>query len=116
MISMEPGWYMIGDPCYVVPSDDWVPLLEKSDYFRKPVGTTPDGKYVVAFGTEYGDGIYSDNEGNAYSVDAGIIGIVNVDDFDDDNDLMTVHEFVEPFTCYKDGPVLHFGHIIIDTD
>ena len=67
----------------------------------------------------YGDGIYSDQFDNSYSVDAGLIGCIKVDDIidpDASTDLGAVVEFYEAFECFSDNGVLHFGHVSIDTD
>lgn len=84
-VTIPAGTYFLGDPCYVVPDEDWMPLLESCRYFGlsdpdlpgvpSPVGTTPSGIQVVAFSTAYGDGTYVDQRGWEYSVDAGLIGL-----------------------------------------
>jgi hypothetical protein len=108
--------YLIGDPCYVVPSEEWEGLLESSDFFRKPVGYTSSGKQVMAFHTAHGDGYYFDNMGNSYSVDAGVIGIMEAEDFKDPDDMMTVHMFDKLPECHANDGVLYFGDVIINTD
>jgi len=117
MITLPAGKYVIVDPCYVVPDDDWMPLLDSAKFFDDDVaeGWTPDGKHVVGFGTAYGDGFYADNQGGGYGVDAGLIGIVRAEDFDGAEWEGCLYEFDQPFECYSEDGVLHFGHVVIDT-
>ena len=74
-VVVPAGKYVLGDPCYSVPDEDWHMLLESCEYFEKPIGTV-NGVQVLAFRTMYGDGEYKDNMGNKYGVDAGLIGLV----------------------------------------
>lgn len=81
-VKVPPGTYFLGDPCYAVPNDEWMHLLESCGYFDcnsdgegGPVGTTPEGDKVLAFGTAYGDGVYVDDRGHQFPVDAGLIGL-----------------------------------------
>ena len=67
----------------------------------------------------HGDGVYSDQFNNSYPVDAGLIGCIKIDDIIDpkaDTSLGATIYFDEPFECFSDNGVLHFGHISIDTD
>lgn len=125
--ELAPGRYVIGDPCYNVPKHHWGSLLESCDYFEQSAlgyyDTDPTLEkdhrrvYVIALSTRYGDGLYVDNQGHRYGVDAGLIGIIHADDLDEiDTDLSRVVEFDKPFRVYESEPgVLHFGHITIDT-
>ena len=120
-VLVPAGQYVIGDPCYAVPDDDWLPLLETCDYFRSPIGYVKDGiqKFaVLAFGTKWGDGCYAGTDGREYGVDAGLLGLVPVDIVKD----LPEHEgfivtFDKPTLCMDDGSgKLRFGNIVIDTD
>lgn len=75
------GTYFIGDNGYLASEngkawDAWVSIAdEMSDGFSKPIsGACYNEYYVVGSNTAYGDGTYSDNHGNKYSVDSGMIG------------------------------------------
>ena len=88
--TLGPGEYIVGDPSYFVPNDKWDEVLQSSKFFNaeddgSALGhfTDKDGKQVavIAFGTVYGDGEYSDEYGHLFPVDAGLIGIGLVEDF-----------------------------------
>jgi hypothetical protein len=123
-VTVPAGQYVIGDPCYAVPDQYWLPLLDSCDYFRSPVGWfsrtgySTDKNYVLAFGTKWGDGCYLGTDGNEYPVDAGLIGLVPFNVVED----LSQHEknivtFDRPTLCINDGSGrLRFGHITIDTD
>ena len=124
-VIVPKGSYVIGDPCYAVPDDDWFPLLKSCNYFEDPIGTVKNGTQsfsVLAFGTKWGDGCYRGSDGNVYPVDAGLIGLVPVEmveelaDHDGDYDGVIV-KFDRDTLCVNDGSgKLKFGHITIDTD
>jgi hypothetical protein len=120
-VLVPAGQYVIGDPCYAVPDEDWLPLLETCNYFNNPIGYVQgiDQKYfVLAFGTKWGDGCYRGTDGNEYPVDAGLLGLVPFNVVED----LSEHEgFIVTFDketlCVDDGSgKLKFGHITIDTD
>jgi hypothetical protein len=78
--DLAAGEYWIGDPCYAFENhDDWLELLANSDCLENPEALIErHGKThrVLACSTMYGDGIYEDNGGYDYPVDAGLIGIM----------------------------------------
>lgn len=112
------GIYRIGDPCYSVgPQHDWMDWLERayraggSEFMSSdfsPVGLLADisGKPVLGFGTMCGDGLYMDQHGNRYAVDAGLIGLVPVDLPDAQeswgNEAWHVIEFTSEVRCRRD--------------
>jgi hypothetical protein len=129
-VSLPPGRYVIADPCYHVPEDEWASVLETSNYFnmvdhagerrgkcwttfRKPDGT--EG-FVAAWDTKSGDGEYRDQEGRKYGVDAGMIGIIPLADCDFDPSLGHIVNFDTQFRCWEQDGVIHFGRVAIDTD
>ena len=75
--NIPAGTYYVGDPCYVFnnsdKADSWSKIIEISDCFDIP-NIEFKGKPVIAFGTKFGDGTYSDG----FSVDSGLIGIVDI--------------------------------------
>lgn len=75
------GEYFLGDPCYAVPRDDWMPWLEAADFRNNDlltlVAAVPSsGAWVVGFNTQDGDGVYPGTDERNYAVDAGLIGLV----------------------------------------
>lgn len=122
-VEVPAGKYILGDPCYAIPDDEWLDLLDTCDYFNTPIGTLRkrQGTFrVVAFSTRWGDGCYEGTDGKMYPVDAGLIGLVPVEVVGMDalrKDLCNVVTFDKPTKCSSDGEgKLRFGHITIDTD
>ncbi len=126
-ITMPAGKYFVGDPCFVVKDEMWMDWLKAADYThnRHLVADTPDGYQVVGFNTAHGDGIYYDQFGTQYGVDAGLIGLVpyehnpehisaEVEKFSIRCHLVT---FDSPFVASVDeNGNMQFGHITIITD
>jgi len=128
---MPAGTYYVGDLCYL--------LTDKTDkvYDDLVLGFDNDGKAVdikagrrkvfSAFyaNTAHGDGQYSDNIGNKYSVDAGILGVVQLLSADliaqakklDADGHAKVILFPEDFRVDRDEDgTFTFGHLTIVTD
>jgi len=121
-VTVPAGRYFLGDPCYAVPNDYWMPLLESCDFFEgSPIGQA-NGSQVLAFGTAWGDGNYNDQHGNSYPVDAGLIGLTPIalaqqrDDFDKLESLGRFVDLDSPTACTKAEGVLTFGNLTINTD
>jgi len=127
-VTVPAGTYFVGDPCYAVPPEDWMPLLEQTNFFDayhegkgSPVGEIR-GLFVLGFGTKYGDGSYEDQLGHVYGVDAGMIGLTDVRLIDPENNSTAyggrIVTFERDFEASEDldSGVLTFGHITIDTD
>lgn len=110
------GTYFIGDPCYVYDKDKWdsycCKLFDSDGFFEI------NGVKLCAFNTAYGDGTYADASGSEYPVDAGLIGATHISAVlqSDYEELGLVVTFANDFGCSKNGSVLNFGHISIDTD
>jgi hypothetical protein len=126
-VTMPPDTYWVGDPCYGVPESLWMPWLEAADYKneRRFLIADIDGKPVLGVGTAHGDGVYYDQAGFAYGVDAGLIGLVPVGIEDPKhNNLYTLFGcqqvvFPQEFKCsYNecDEGAIWLGHICIKTD
>ncbi len=124
--SFKPGWYYIGDPCYAVKNTNWMPLLEKSNYFDCPSQENPDGKNqwygeyneqpMFAAGTACGDGCYTDQAGREYGVDAGLIGIIPIGAADGDSmHGGEIIEFETDFEVSAEDGYFKFGHVVIET-
>lgn len=131
-VRMPAGTYIVGDPCYNVPDDQWSSWLAAADPEVFGPGSSShdckrvliaevNGHPVLGIGTAHGDGQYLDTNSNRYPVDAGLIGLVPVElvaEAGDTlrDDLGVVRTFERPFDCsYEDG-VIVLGNIRIDTD
>lgn len=77
-VRVPAGTYFVGDPCYAIPVEKWIVWLEDSLYATEPyvLDGTVEGHRAVGVSTFHGDGHYSDNRGNRYSVDSGLLGVV----------------------------------------
>jgi hypothetical protein len=125
-VVVQAGTYVLGDPCYAVPNEYWDDLLRSCNFFLdSPIGqvTTKDGdEYrVLGFGTMWGDGVYLDQRGAQYPVDAGLIGLVPVGLVDiEEVKAQGLHlvVFDKPVICSRDPEtgVLTFGSYRIETN
>jgi hypothetical protein len=122
---MPAGKYYIGDLCYVMADEEWreiCNIIIKEPHILDGEFELPDGRRFAIYSTAYGDGTYHDQHGHAYSVDAGSIGCIRLDDikyvdnFDQFLDLGAIQEFAEPFVTGSQGGQLQFGHVVIETD
>ena len=85
LVTLDAGDYWLGDPCYVIREEHWMPWLEATDYRTQTnmIGEIPGTDHeAVGFSTSYGDGVYpltvNDEEVFELPVDAGMIGFVPV--------------------------------------
>jgi len=119
VVSVRPGKYWLGDPCYSVPDSLWESLLASCRFFEHPVGevTTDAGDTykVLAFRTKFGDGVYEDQDGNEFPVDAGLIGLIPVGLAKEKPFGSTLVEFKGETKCFKSDGVLTFGKYAINT-
>lgn len=122
-VTVPAGTYFLGDPCYAIPEQDWMPLLESCGYFADRAVGEVHGHQVLAFGTRWGDGTYYDTDEREYSVDAGLIGLVPQDLYagTERYDLGTLGQvvtFAQDVTASTDATsgLLVFGPHKIDTD
>jgi hypothetical protein len=118
-MTMPAGEYIISDLCYVM-HPDWSEVCDI--LFSHPTGgefKLSNGVRFAIYNTKYGDGSYFDDEGNEYSVDAGVIGCILLSDINDPDKWLGGgyrFEFDEEFETFeKDGKIV-FGGIVIDTD
>lgn len=96
------GEYYIGDLCYVLPDELYHGVW--GDKFGYETGYFTDGKNAFAMHhTSWGDGSYEDEEGNKYSVDAGIIGIAPAALLKSRNEPGRFITFTEPVTFRTEG-------------
>lgn len=117
--TLPAGRYWIGDPCYAYEDHGvWMALLESADYTgsHRILDAEVPGERFLASGTAFGDGVYLDEDGNEYGVDAGLLGAVPAKDGQRVPSGMREVEFTEPFEVgYAEGKIA-IGHIVIDTD
>jgi hypothetical protein len=97
-VKLPPGKYYIGDLCYIMDDD-----VEGNPYDNVFGGTgysaglytkENKGSFYVA-NTAYGDGAYKGSNQVEYGVDAGIIGIVNMNLIKEEEVVMEGKEFIE---------------------
>ena len=126
-VSMPAGKYYLGDPCYLIPDNDWMAWLEAADYTKQLtlVATVPNTDFVaMGFSTAYGDGTYplttpNGDEDGFIPVDAGLIGLVPFDSVDKPSyydGSYRVVEFDSDIVCTVDQGILDFGGYVVDTD
>lgn len=118
------GTYWIGDPCYTIPTDEWMEWLDAADYTSPSnvlEARLDDNRYALALSTAYGDGEYLDQDRRNYGVDAGLIGVVSItwpevrEAFEKEGMRYLVTFDTEVEARYDDG-LLTFGHIAIETN
>ena len=123
-VTMAPGRYYLGDPCYVFPESgrQWDNFCDERR--RRNDGIVViDGHRIVAFSTDRGDGVYEEKDGRAVcAVESGMIGLVPVAFFGHDeyrrggaDAAGIVIEFGRSFECSAKRGVLTFGEYVIDT-
>jgi len=118
-VMVPAGKYWLCDPCYAVPSERRMDLLNSCKFFEYPVGVVKandDKNYsVLGFGTAYGDGVYHDQFGNSFPVDAGLIGLTPVGLYEGEPFGAVLVEFTEETSCWCYEGVLNFGEHRINT-
>jgi hypothetical protein len=128
-MTMPAGKYYIGDLCYVMPDEDWEQLCILTAPRMGTWGKSTQGEFELADGrrfacydTKWGDGVYHDEIGHSYSVDAGVIGCIKledikyVDNYDQFLDVGAIVEFDEPFVTSEHEGQIQFGYIIVETN
>lgn len=111
------GKYFVGDLCYVMTNEQWDRVC-MHDIIE---GITDTGLNFAIESTMYGDGTYSDQFCNSYSVDSGTIGCIQWDESLTHKygarlrELGAIVDFDKDFEVYKSSGMIHIGHIGIDT-
>lgn len=115
------GTYYLGDLCYVM-HKEWTEVCEiiiRGNDCIEGVFELNDGREFGLWNTAYGDGMYLDNIGREYPVDAGLIGIIAVEDIDesekDNLSLGNVIQFDNSFRVMCSNGLFEFGDVRIDT-
>lgn len=125
-MTMPAGKYWVGDLCYVL-HEAWDECCDLFFLNRKDGGCNEgefqlkDGRRFVSINTAYGDGSYYDQFGQRYTVDAGLIGCILLNDIDlgtSDNYFNggNIIDFPSDFDCTYDHGLINIGHIRIETD
>jgi len=130
-MSMPAGKYYIGDLCYVMSDDEWEEFCSITIDGQKVIDgefQLSDGRRFATYCTAFGDGVYHDQYGHSYSVDAGLIGCILIDDIHIEKyeksllDLGSIMEFDNSFaTSGGRGDegwegLIQFGHVMIETN
>jgi hypothetical protein len=127
---MPAGKYYVGDLCYVMTDEEWrefCDLTLKGNSVIDGEFNLKDGRRFATYCTKHGDGIYYDQYGHMFSVDAGLIGCILVSDIKANKyvPLLDVGVFEEFGTDFVTGGgrnlspdwggTIQFGHIAIET-
>ena len=121
--TVPAGKYVLSDPCYAAPKDQFGKLLEKMNY-EDGLNVYDNGAITVMLDTANGDGTYQDQHGRSFPVDSGTIGLTPLIEnwtcleagiFSIDKGMYIV-EFAEETVCTSNEGVLTFGEIRIDTN
>ena len=125
--TLPAGTYIVGDPCYTFENHgDWIKLLESGGLGSKeglprimecevPANELRKGLSFVASGTAFGDGVFEDQFGNSYGVDAGLIGVVPAKFYLLGSSGNHLVEFDSPFTVAYEQGTITIGHLRIET-
>ena len=127
---MQAGKYYVGDLCYVMTNDEWdefCSITIKEHTCLDGEFQFADGRKFATYGTMWGDGTYRDNYGHRYSVDAGLIGCIRVEDiraskYADISKLGAIVEFETDFVTsggrnhFDWEGTIQFGRIAIETN
>jgi len=125
---MQAGKYYVGDLCYVMTNAEWDEFLDltcEGPRINDGEFQFKDGRRFASYSTMYGDGAYSDQYGNEYGVDAGLIGCIRVEDISPEKldcvCMGAVHEFDTDFVTgggrgeYNWAGTIQFGRVAIET-
>lgn len=140
--ELKAGKYLVIDPCYCVPDEDWSDLCACFEYvgFKKQKGNcsslTPvdqreglemfyKGQRFVVIGTAHGDGGFSLKQSGRHiaelSVDAGLLSVIPLElaqswpEFNEKNDLGAIIEVKYNTTLTANGGDFKFGQFSVKT-
>lgn len=105
-ISSARGFY-VGDICYALNDRIYDELWGDELEYKDGVHTVPDdsllpgsaGFSFAVSSTAYGDGVYRDQKGRKYCVDAGVIGAIPLELVDPEKNTYGGHVFKNPGIC-----------------
>lgn len=129
-MTMPAGRYYVGDLCYVMTDAEWDEFCNitiQGDDLLDGEFQFADGRRFASYGTKWGDGCYRDQYGREYSVDAGLIGCIRVEDirankYEDIESLGVITDVSTDFVTGggRDDPnwagTIQFGSIAIETN
>lgn len=79
MIKSEINKFYIGDPCYVLGDQIYFDIWDKKFHFNDGYIEVKKNLGFEVHGTCYGDGEYTDEQGNKYPVDSGTLAVIPVE-------------------------------------
>ena len=91
-VTMNTNAVFIGDICYALKDEIYKNVWGDQLDYKDGVIASGDEVYAVVGGTAYGDGEYTGSNGTKYGVDAGVIGVVNLNYKEDDETLESLRE------------------------
>lgn len=121
-VKVPAGKYWLGDPCYVIESNDWSKVCEAfyadENQGKSVVQVDLNGNTVVLCQTAWGDGEYLSSKGHILPVDSGTIGLVSLaydPEFKSNFDLCSEVEFTVDTKVDNFDGIMFFGTIRVDT-
>jgi|WetSurSiteA1Bulk_404760.scaffolds.fasta_scaffold14398_4 hypothetical protein len=132
--TLPAGLYFIGDPCYLIPDEDWDVIGDNTNWFganlsdNMPPNDWDDGLYhwngklCFASHTKHGDGCFTFSRGRREIwVDSGTIGITPFDGNPPDGASLgfwlggVIEEHKNPIEVWEEDGVFHIGKSVIRT-
>lgn len=107
--TVPPGKYYIGDLCYVLSDAVYDTIFGRLGFYEEGLYSEKENPKHFFFlnHTFAGDGTYEGSDGNAFSVDAGIIGICPEALMEKDDGGGHVYEFKDSVRCiFREGTFL----------
>lgn len=105
------GQYYIGDLCYVIA--DWDKFCDQTLSGETVIEGEMIflGTPIASYCTMWGDGLYTDEDGNEYPVDAGLIGCIPMSAVTKPDGVKhgRVVDFPDNFRTYSKDGVISFG-------
>ena len=131
-MKLSEGFYIIGDPCYIIEGDAWGLVLKETKFFGHEATKPCDGSFTItdcdgekhhisAFNTG-GDGGHMGSDGFEYGVDSGTLACIPAS-FSTKGKLGPLWSGIrccnnylsdEDFDCRDLGDTIQFGEIFIE--
>ena len=128
-ITLPPGTYYVGDPCFAIGRDSWPTFLKS--FLDRNTASMMDGHKSAVFGKFGGDGVRRDDSGQTYQVDSGLLAAVpqalmsstppglesgwngRMVTFDEPFDCHTEYVTIGGVPVHEKGRDIHIGNLII---
>ena len=128
-ITLPPGTYYVGDPCFAIGRDNWTGFLES--FPQRNAASMMDGHKSAVFGNFGGDGPRRDRNDQTYQVESGLLAVVPQAIMQKTPQGLAqgwngrMITFDEPFDCHTEFPTvggvpvhekrrdIHIGDLII---